>query len=65
MAVLAARDKLVTTRKVPVALKIAPDLTEEEKKDIVEVITHPKVIPEKFEVGVIKSKTRFSTILYP
>ncbi|KAK2715055.1 dihydroorotate dehydrogenase (quinone), mitochondrial-like isoform X2 [Artemia franciscana] len=56
MAVLAARDKLVTTRKVPVALKIAPDLTEEEKKDIVEVITHPKCKVD----GLIISNTTVS-----
>ena len=39
--VLAARDSL--PRKVPVLLKVAPDLTEQDKRDIALVVTDEEV----------------------
>lgn len=41
--VLTARDALETPSKIPVLLKVAPDLTEDDKVDIVNAIANPKV----------------------
>ena len=42
MQVVCERNKLVT--RPPILVKIAPDLTEDDKKDIAFVLGHPKVI---------------------
>lgn len=37
------RNKLTVSPKPPLLVKIAPDLSDDEKKDIATVITRPKV----------------------
>jgi len=41
--VLEARNRYAGEKKIPVLLKISPDLTDQDKKDIVNVITDKKV----------------------
>lgn len=49
--VVDARDKLPVSPKPPLLVKIAPDLTDDEKKAIAAVVTRPKVnIPQDFKV---------------
>ena len=41
--VISERDKLTCNPKPPVLVKIAPDLTEQDKKDIATILAHPNV----------------------
>lgn len=42
-AVIQARDKLPQTFKPPILLKLAPDLTESERKDVADVVRQKKI----------------------
>lgn len=42
--VVAARNSLPGTHKPPLLVKLAPDLTSNEKKDIAQVLTKPEVV---------------------
>lgn len=41
--VIAARDSLTCPNKPPIVLKLAPDLSSQEKKDITQVLKKPEV----------------------
>jgi len=46
------RNKYCSEHKIPLLLKISPDLTDQDKKDIADVINNKKV---KFNIYIIKN----------
>lgn len=62
--VIEARNKYSKERKIPLLLKIAPDLTDQDKKDIADVINDKKV-KLYFNLKTIKlSKIFLSTSVF-
>jgi len=48
--VIEARNQFSVERKIPILLKIAPDLTDQDKKDIADVITNNKKVKLYFNL---------------
>ena len=60
---VAARDELIRAEgkqnTLPVLLKVAPDLKEEEKEDIARVIQKPKVFPDELILNILATNSNF------
>jgi len=60
--VIEARNQFSGERKIPLLLKIAPDLTDQDKKDIADVIINDKKVKLYFNLIYIKLKIFLSAI---